>query len=135
MVTCRVGGHILNFCVPSGHPPARAEEWWDSTGSRDRVVVTDADGRLGEAPTPLLRSFCRPDFDDNGCSPLDFMHDWDMEAPASFEPLPLSTWTSRAGKEREIDFVQIPSARHDVVPVERSHFMGGARTSGRLLSA
>ena len=67
-----------------------------------------------EAPTPLLGSTSRPDFDDNGCF-LDFMHDWDMEAPASFEPPPLSTWKSRAGKEREIDFVLVPSAWDDLV--------------------
>ena len=41
---------------------------------------------------------CRPDFDDNGYSLLEFMHHWDMEAPATFEPLPLSTWTSRGGR-------------------------------------
>ena len=46
---------------------------------------------------------------------LDFMRDWNMEAPASFEPLPPSTWTSRASKHHEIDFVLIPSARHDLV--------------------
>ena len=56
------------FCVlhvPSAHPPPRAEEWWDNTGSilrtvfrptRDRVVMIEANGRLGEAPTPLRTS-------------------------------------------------------------------------------
>ena len=63
----------------------------------------------------LLESTSRQDFDDNGYFLIDFMHDWDMEAPASFEPLPLSTWTSRACKEHEIDFVLIPSAWHDLV--------------------
>ena len=77
--------------------------------------MIDASGRLGEAPTPLLANSCRPDFDDNGYSLLDFMHHWDMEAPATFEPLPLSTWTSRGGKEHEIYFVLIPSAWHDLV--------------------
>ena len=48
--------------------------------TRDRVVMIDANGRLGEAPTPLLGNSCRPDFDDNGYSLLVFMHDWDMEA-------------------------------------------------------
>ena len=27
--------------------------------------MIDANGRLGEAPTPLLGNSCRPDFDDN----------------------------------------------------------------------
>ena len=105
VVTCRVGGHTLDFCVlhaPSAHPPQRADEWWDKTGSvlrtvfrptRDRVVMIDANGRLGEAPTLLLERASSPDFDDYGYFLLDFMHDWDMEAPASLEPLPPSTWT------------------------------------------
>ena len=83
--------------------------------TRDRAVMIDDNGRLGEAPTPLLGSASRPDFDVNGYFLLDFMHDWLMEAPASFEPLPLSTWTSRAGKEHEIDFVLVPSAWHHLV--------------------
>ena len=83
--------------------------------TRDRVVTIDANGRLGEAPTSLFGSSSRPDFDDNGFSLLDFMHDWDMEDLASFEAHPLSTWTSRASKEHEIDFVLIPSAWHDLV--------------------
>ena len=62
--------------------------WWDSTGAilrkvcrptRDRIVMIDANGRLGEAITNLLGNSCRPDFDDNGYSLLDFMHNWDME--------------------------------------------------------
>ena len=77
--------------------------------------MIDANGRVVEAPTPLLGSASRLDFDDNGYFLLDFMHDWDMEAPASFEPLPLSTWTSRAGKEHEIDFVLVLSAWHHLV--------------------
>ena len=51
----------------------------------------------------------------NCYSLLDFMPDWDMEAPASFEPLPLSTWTSRAGKGDVIDFALLPLAWHDLV--------------------
>ena len=99
VVTCNIHGHILDLCVlhaPSAHPPPRAEEWWESTGAllrrifrpaRDRIIMIDANGRLGAAPTPLLGQTCRPDFDDNGYSLLEFMHHWDMEAPATFEPL------------------------------------------------
>ena len=56
--------HSRLLCVlhaPSGTPSSpRFEEWWDSTGSilrtvfrptRDRIVVIDANGRLGESPT------------------------------------------------------------------------------------
>ena len=96
-----VGGHTLDFCVlhaPSAHTPQRAEELWDKAGSvlrtvfrptRDIVVMIDANGRLVEAGTS-----------------------W---RPHPFEPLPLSTWTSRAGKEHEIDFVLVPSAWHHLV--------------------
>ena len=68
VVTCRVGGHVLDSCVlhaPSAHNPPRTEEWWDSTGSilhtvfkptRDRVVMIDANGRLGEVPQLCWRA-------------------------------------------------------------------------------
>ena len=46
----------------------------------------------GRGSHPLLGSTSRPDFDDNSYFLLDFMRGWDMEVPASFEPLPLSTW-------------------------------------------
>ena len=127
VVTCDIHGHTLDLCVlhaPSAHLPPRADEWWESTDTilrrvfkpaRDRIVMIDANGRLGAAPTPLLGQTCRPDFDDNGYSLLEFMHHWDMEAPATFEPLPLTTWTSRGGKGHEIDFVLIPSVWHDLV--------------------
>ena len=100
VVTCRVGGHVLDFCVlhaPSAHPPQRAEEWWDKTGSMirtvfrptlDRVVIIDANGRLGEAPTPLLRQRLLPS--QTSCTIGTWRH------LPTFEPLPLSTWTSRA---------------------------------------
>ena len=81
--------------------------------TRDRVVMIDAHGRLGGGSHPFAGEHLQ-DFDDNGYFLRDFMHDWDMEAPASFE-LALSTWTSRAGKEQEIEFVLIPSAWHDLV--------------------
>ena len=72
VVTCNIHGHILDLCVlhaPSAHPPPRAEEWWESTGAilrrvfkpaRDRIIMIDANGRLGAAPTPLLGQTCRP---------------------------------------------------------------------------
>ena len=115
---------IFAFCMLRRHIPlpelnngGKAREPYSAgySGRLDRIVMIDANGRLGEAPTPLLGNSCWPDFDDNGYSLLDFMHHWDMEAPATFEPLPLSTWTSRGGKKHEIDFVLIPSAWHDLV--------------------
>ena len=112
VVTCMVGGHTLDFCVlraPSAHPPQRAEEWWVKTGSVLRTVFRPT------RDTALLGSASRSDFDDNGYFLLNFMHDWDMETPASFEPLPLLTWTSRGGKEHEIDFVLVISAWHHLV--------------------
>ena len=115
---------FVSYSAPSAHSPPRAEEWWDSTGAilckvfrptRDRIVMIDASGRLGEAPTLLLENSCRPDFDDRGHSLHDFLHDWGTKAPASFGPLPLSTWTSRAGKEHETDSVFISLAWYDLV--------------------
>ena len=126
----------FDFCVLhacSAHTPLRAEEWWGSTGAivckvfrptRNRIVMIDANGRLAEAPASLLVNSCRPDLDSN------HMHYWDMEAPASFEPLPSSTWTSRAGKEHEIDFGLDPVGVARPCRVERSHSAGHTRTSG-----
>ena len=94
---CDHTGAIVSIRDPSrlvAHSPPRAEERWESTGAilrriprpvRDRIVMIDANGRLGEAPTPLQRNSYQLDFDDNGSSLLDFMHHWDMEAPAFFK--------------------------------------------------
>ena len=83
--------------------------------TRDRVVMIDANGRLGEAPTHLLGELLPAGLRRQWLLPPRHHAQLGHGAPASFEPLPFSTWTSRAGKEHEIDSVLIPSAWRDVV--------------------